>query len=110
MGDGDFVQGVLSEMGGREKENLRILPHKKDLSSLATKVCEHYGITLDEMRSGSRRHEVVKARGEMSQVAVQLFGFSGAEVARYLGVTNSCITRAVSSKKIANDLRIRYGE
>jgi len=32
-----------------------------------------------------------------SWLAVRELGYSGAEVSRYLGVTTSCITRAVSS-------------
>ena len=76
---------------------------------LAVKVCNFYGVTLDEMRSGSRRHEAVEARGELSRVAVQLFGYSGAEVARHLRVTNSCITRIASSKKMTQEMRTRYG-
>ena len=50
-----------------------------------------------ELRSGSRRHETVEARRVLSWLAVKEFGYSGAEVARYLGVTNSCVTRAVST-------------
>ena len=76
---------------------------------LAVKVCNFYRVTLDEIRSGSRKHEVVEARGELSRVAVQLFGYSGAEVARHLRVTNSYITRIASSKKMTQDLRTRYG-
>lgn len=97
LGDGDFVQGVLSEMDDFDRENLRIPRPSKDLSGLAQKVCDLNKVTLEELRSGSRRSAVVKARGELSQAGVQLFGFSGAEIARYLGVTNSCVTRAVSS-------------
>jgi hypothetical protein len=33
-------------------------------------------------------------------MAVKELGYSGAAVARYLGVTNSCVTRAVSAEKV----------
>ena len=82
----------------------------KDLSVLAQKVCNLNQVTLEELRSGSRRLAVVKARGELSQAGVQLLGFSGAEIARYLGVTNSCVTRAVSSGEKLSDLKKRYGK
>jgi predicted transcriptional regulator len=32
-----------------------------------------------------------------SWIAVRELGYSGADVARYLGVTNSCVTRFVAS-------------
>lgn len=108
LGDGDFVQGVLSEMDDFAKENLRIPHYTKNLSVLAQKVCDRNKLTLEELRSGSRRPVVGKARGELSQAGVQLLGFSGAEIARYLGVTNSCVTRAVSLGGDLSDLRERY--
>jgi predicted transcriptional regulator len=41
----------------------------------------------------------VEARGSISWIAVRELGYSGADVARYLGVTNSCVTRFVASGK-----------
>jgi len=58
-----------------------------------------YAISLNECRSGSLRRDVVEAHGSISWIAVREFGFSGAEVARYLGVTNSSVARFVASKQ-----------
>ena len=99
----------MSEVDDFAKGNLRIPRPSKDLSALAQKVCDLNKVTLEELRSGSRRLAVVKARGELSQAGVQLLGFSGAEIARYLGVTNSCVTRAVSSGGRLSDLKELYG-
>ena len=99
MGDGAFVSEVLSEMDDRGRENLRLTAHRMALSSLAEKVCQIHNISLGELRSGSRRHETVEARQVVSWLAVRELGYSGAEAARYLGVTNSCVTRAASVKK-----------
>ncbi len=55
------------------------------------------GVSVGELRSGSRRREIVDARRVLSSLAVKELGYSGAEVARYLGVTTSCVTRVVSS-------------
>ena len=70
-----------------------------DLSLLAEKVCDADGVSMGELRSGSRRREIVNARGVFSWLAVRELGYCGAEVARFLGVTTSCVTRAVSSNK-----------
>jgi chromosomal replication initiation ATPase DnaA len=99
LGDGEFVEQVLSEMDELSKENLRIRRKGIDLSSLAKKVCDVDGVSIGELRSGSRRREIVNARGVFSWLAVRELGYSGAEVARFLGVTTSCVTRAVSSGK-----------
>ena len=98
VGDGAFVSEVLSEMDDRERENLKLTAHRMTLSSLAEKVCQIHNISLGELRSGSRRHELVEARQVLSWLAVREVGYSGAEVARYLGVTNSCVTRAASGR------------
>jgi len=42
----------------------------------------------------------MEARRVFSLPAVKELGYSGAAVARYLGVTSSCVTRAASGKEI----------
>jgi hypothetical protein len=95
LGDGDFVEGVWARGGekGSSGRNLK----RADLASLAGRVCKGRGVSLEELRSGSRRHEVVEARGELARVAVMGQGYSGAEVARFVGVTTSCITRPLAA-------------
>jgi len=97
LGDGTFVGQLLEEMDDIGKENLRLTPRRMDLAALSEKVCEVHGINSGELRSGSRRHEIMEARRVFSLLAVKELGYSGAAVARYLGVTNSCVTRAVSA-------------
>ena len=99
LGDGEFVNSVLSEIDEIGKDNLRLAPKQMSVSSLAERVCKVHKISTGELRSGSRRHEIVEARRILSFLAVTELGYSGAEVARYVGVTTSCITRAVSSGK-----------
>jgi len=96
LGDSEFVEGVLSNVDNSENDKLRLKSGKIDLGSLATNVCRVHGVTVNELRSGSRRHEIAEARRVLSWLAVKEFGYSGAEVALYLGVTNSCVTRTVS--------------
>jgi chromosomal replication initiation ATPase DnaA len=62
-------------------------------------VCKKHHISKEELCSGSRRRAVVEARGVVSWLAVRELGYSGADVARYLGVSNSCVTRFVASAK-----------
>jgi len=99
LGDGSFVDQALEEMDDMGRENLRLTTPNMDLAVLAEKVCAVHGISSGELRSGSRRAEIVEARRVVSLLAVKELGYSGAAVARYLGVTNSCVTRAVSTKQ-----------
>jgi putative transposase len=97
LGDGDFVEEVL---GGAKDQNFAKREEKKvPLASLAERACREHGVNLAELRSGSRRLEVVEARRKLSRAAVMEHGYSGAEVARFAGVTNSCVTRSLLHNK-----------
>jgi hypothetical protein len=54
------------------------------------------------------RRVVLEAREEFSQVAVKGLGYLGAEVARYVGVTGSCVTRIVAEGQLTEDVRLEY--
>lgn len=97
LGESDFVSEVITELDEQVKRNLRLSGQRISIDDLAEKVCNKYDISLTELKSGSRRKESIEARRMMAWLGMRELGYSGAEVARYLGVTSSCITRAVSS-------------
>jgi len=99
LGDGEFVKQVISGLDDIVKKNLRLSGQRIDIKALAQKVSEKYNVSIGELRSGGRRRAVVKARRAMSWIGVRELGYSGADVARYLGVTNSCVTRMISAGK-----------
>jgi hypothetical protein len=102
LGDSDFVQEIQSDLNDIIKKNLRISGQRIDLEELCYRVCNKTSVSSAELLSGSRRGELVKARRIVSWLAVHELGYSGAEVARHLGVTNSCITRFLSSGEKPN--------
>jgi len=57
---------------------------------------------VGELQSGSRRRAVMQARLSMSWICIRKLGYSGADVARYLGVTNSCVTRMIAKEEKPN--------
>ena len=99
LGDSEFVQDVISELDDLVKKNLRLSGQRMDIAALAKKVCKKYDVSIGELCSGGRRRMVVEARGSISWIAVRELGYSGADVARFLGVSNSCVTRFVASGK-----------
>ena len=72
-------------------------------------MCEKYNVSMGELRSDGRRRAVVRARRAMSWIGVRELGYSGVDVARCLGVTNSCVTRIISSgkKQDADDINLK---
>jgi hypothetical protein len=97
LGDGEFVKQVISGLDELVKKNLRLSGQRTDIKELAEEVSEKYNVSIGELRSGSRRRVVVQARRAMSWIGVRELGYSGADVARYLGVANSCVTRMLSA-------------
>jgi hypothetical protein len=95
LGDGDFVDGLRSALDDLFQRNRRSTGQTPDLETLTEQTGSKYGLVPRELRSGSRRRKAVRARGEIAPGAVRELGYSGAEVARYLGVTTSCINRVV---------------
>ena len=96
LGDGDFVEQDISGLDDVVKKNLRPSGRRIDIKALAEKVSEKYNVSAGELRSGGRRKAVVKARRAMSWIGVRELGYSGADVAKYLGDTNSCVPRRIS--------------
>ena len=97
LGDGRFVDDILCQVNNPNQDGLRLKQEGIPLSQIAQNVCAVHGISLRELRSGSMRQDVVEARRALSWIGIKEFGFSAAHLARYLGVTNSCVTRIVSS-------------
>jgi len=53
-----------------------------------------------EFRSGLRKRHVVKSRRIFSQIAVKKMGYSGADMARFLGLTTSAVNRLAVSDEV----------
>ena len=75
------------------KKNLRLSGRRPDIVQVSKRICDDLDISSKELQAGSLRTEIVKARHIVSWIGVKELGCSGAEVARFLGVTNSCVTR-----------------
>jgi len=72
-----------------------------DLASLAREIIKRVGVKESELRSGSRKEDVIKARRLFCQLAVKKLGYFGAEAARYLGITTSAVNRLANSEELA---------
>jgi chromosomal replication initiation ATPase DnaA len=88
-----------SRLDDMMKRNLRRSGRRIDFDTLAERICKKYDLSAGELRSGNRRRKVVKARQVLFWCGVRELGYSDAEVARYLGVSTSCVNRFISSGK-----------
>ncbi len=100
LGSGQFTEHLLAEAARQEKETLRLARKVIHLATLIRQVIAGEGVTERDLRSGSRRPGVVRARRVFCQVAVQGLGYPGAGVARFLGVTTSSVNRLAASEEL----------
>jgi chromosomal replication initiation ATPase DnaA len=100
LGSSDFVDNVITDAEEKAKETLRLTVKIADLPSLARTVGERQGVDERELRSGSRKRQVVKSRRIFSQIAVKKMGYSGADVARFLGINTSAVNRLAFSDEL----------
>ncbi len=107
LGSGAFIEQLLADAARREKETLRLARKIVDLASLAKRIAAGEGLPEAELRSGSRRRTVVRTRRLFCQVAVKGMGYSGAAVARFLGVTTSSVNRSAVSEELPESTRYR---
>jgi REP element-mobilizing transposase RayT len=100
LGSGDFVEQVLSEAEEKTKQTLGWKGRVPDLPALLSKVSKKEGVEGQKVRGGDRRRSVVGARKVFCQLAVKRNGYSGAAVARFLGVTTSLVNQYASSEEV----------
>ena len=100
LGGSDFVDRILSEVEEREKETLRLSARKIDLADLLAKICEVENMDEWHVRSGSRQRAVVWGRKLLSQIAIRKLRYSGAEVARYLGISTSAVNKMANLEEL----------
>ena len=98
LGSGDFVDRLVGEAATREKETLRLARKVVDLPTVGRMLRDR--VPDSALRSGRRRRDIVEARRLFCQIAVTHMGYSGAEVARFLGVTTSSVNRLAVSEEL----------
>jgi hypothetical protein len=83
LGDSEFVQEVISGLDDITKRNLRLSGRRIDFYTLTERVCKNHDISSGELRSGSRRHKVVKGRPVLFWFGVRgIFRCRGGRVSR----------------------------
>jgi hypothetical protein len=93
LGSGAFVGTVLAEAEQKKNDALRFRAAIPDLAALAHLIAQKEGVSLSDLLSGARRRKVAQARRLLCQIAVKRLLYTGASVARFLGVSTSLVSR-----------------
>jgi REP element-mobilizing transposase RayT len=102
LGGSDFVKKAIKDAEKKEKETLRLNQRISDLVSLAGRICKGESVDISDLCSGIRKKDVVRSRKIFCQLAVKKMGYSGAEIARFLGITTSAVNRLAESDRLNN--------
>jgi putative transposase len=83
LGDSNFVNRILEEAEEKERRQLKIRLSGRSIEDIITEQSADFGVSVAELRIGSRRQKVSRARAAI------------AKIARHLGVNTSAITKAL---------------
>ncbi len=100
LGDSEFVNRILEEAEEKERRQLKIRRFGRRIEDIITEQSADFGISAAELRSGSRRRNVSRARAAIAKICTEELGITAAEIARHLGVNTSAITKALIRSKL----------
>ena len=96
LGSGDFVDRILRETEERQLRQTKLRRKGRSITDIVQEECRKGKVSEEELRKGSRRNRVSEVRAVIAYRSKEELGFSGAEIARYLGVNTSSINRALA--------------
>ncbi len=95
LGSGEFVEQMIKEAEARIKYQLPVKEHHQKIEEFITKLCKNEKVSIEELRSGSRRKEVSGIRAQIAIGLVKKHGVALAEVARRVGVSTSAVSKII---------------
>jgi putative transposase len=112
LGSGDFVTEALQKAGQSCESRSG---DRAPLETLADTVSKAFGVSAEQLKSGSRRRTIVQARSVLAWIAVRLHGYNGVEIAEAFSLSSPTVSRIIekgeiildNNRELAVDLRIK---
>ena len=102
LGTGGFVERVLKETEEPMRQRFSPIGRSKRIEGILREECRKGKIELEELRMGSRRGEIPRVRSEIVPQLVKQIGMSLAEIARWVGVSTSAISKILQRSILEN--------
>ncbi|NLE01145.1 MAG: hypothetical protein GX640_14855, partial [Fibrobacter sp.] len=96
LGDAEFIKKIHQINENRYTQVKRHISENMQLEKLHRKINEFLCLEKDELLSQGRQNVKSTARELFAHIATKRFDFTNAEVARYLRVCNSAVSRMIS--------------
>lgn len=112
LGSGDFVTEALQRAGQSYESRSG---DRAPLETLADTVSKAFGVSAEQLKSGSRRRTIVQARSVLAWIAVRIHGYKGVEIAEAFSLSSPTVSRIIekgeiildNNRELAVDLKIR---
>ncbi|ABA88333.1 transposase of ISPca5, Y1_Tnp domain-containing [Syntrophotalea carbinolica DSM 2380] len=95
LGDSAFVESVLRDADEAMKRQNQCRSLDIDLETMVLMVAEKFGVTPEDIWKGGKQPKRVAARSLLSFWAVKGLGRSATEIAGWLGLSQSSVSRSV---------------
>ncbi|MCD6297479.1 MAG: transposase [Deltaproteobacteria bacterium] len=99
LGRDEFVERIIAEADKRIIGQTSINERKINAKKKILEVCGKKGVSIEELKGGSRRGRLPEVRAQLSMELVRDYGLTLAETARQLGVSTSAISRIFERNK-----------
>lgn len=96
LGSGEFVERVLKEAEARMARQAGLKKIKRQAERVVVAGCKKRGVSVTELRAGSRRGNVPSVRAEIARRLLEDYGVTMAEVARQVGISISGVSKLLS--------------
>jgi putative transposase len=96
LGSGEFVDRILKEADARALRQHAAKKRNRYAERVVAEECRKSGVSLTELRSGSRRGRLPEVRTKIVRGLVENYGVGVAEVARQVGISTSGVSKILS--------------
>lgn len=95
LGDGEFVSKILKTVEEDINRRQKLLKEGWNLNKIEKRTCELFKLKEGELHNRSRLNAVSKARKVFMFFAKKELGLTGADIARYLNITEAAISKGI---------------
>jgi REP element-mobilizing transposase RayT len=95
LGSGDFVMQLIEQSDQIRKNQFSTHERIEHATLHIRKVCKKENVSIEALKSGSRRQKIVSVRSQLAKTLVEEWGLSLTETGRQLGVSASAIAKTL---------------
>lgn len=111
LGDGDFVESVLSQASEQMEERYRLQANGWTLEKVIERAANIYSVDKGQMLSGGKQANRVHDRSVAAHWAIRHLGLTATAVGKHFGLSKSTISRAAEKgRRLVGDQSLTLEE